>query len=52
VALTRQKWYNWNQKNKKILMLALCNSKEQFKIKFSEKFVIHYDTGVAVSLFS
>ncbi|CAH1369724.1 unnamed protein product, partial [Tenebrio molitor] len=50
-ALTRQKWYNWNQKNKKMLLLALCNSREQFKIKFSEKFVINYDAGVAVGLF-
>jgi hypothetical protein len=49
VALTRKKWYNWNQNNKKMLLIALGNCLEPMKIEFSATLVINYDSGVAVS---
>jgi hypothetical protein len=49
VALTEQKWYNWNSKNKKMLLIALCNSLEPVKIEFFALLPINYASGVAVS---
>ncbi|CAH1369782.1 unnamed protein product, partial [Tenebrio molitor] len=45
VALTEQKWYNWNSKNKKMLLIALCNSLEPVKIEFFALLPINYASG-------
>ncbi|XP_064213102.1 uncharacterized protein LOC107397920 isoform X1 [Tribolium castaneum] len=51
MVINKVSWYNFNQSNKKLYLTFLLNTMKERKIKFTEKYSVNYQLGLAVCFF-
>nr|XP_015835428.1 PREDICTED: uncharacterized protein LOC107397920 [Tribolium castaneum] len=48
MVINKVSWYNFNQSNKKLYLTFLLNTMKERKIKFTEKYSVNYQLGLAI----